>query len=125
MEALKDITDIDDVKRFVDGFYTHVQGDDLLGPVFGSRIKDWTPHLEKMYRFWSSILLGTGDYRGAPFPKHLGLSITPQHFDRWLSLFEANMKGLFAGKNADEAVNRAKTIAQIFSFKIDMIEGGS
>jgi len=122
---MRDITDIEDVKSFVDGFYLKIQKDELLGPVFASRIADWTPHLEKMYRFWSSILLGTGDYRGAPFPKHLGLSITPQHFERWLGLFEANMNSLFAGKNADEAVNRAKTIAQIFSYKIDMLEGKS
>jgi hemoglobin len=120
---MKDIIELEDVKTFVDGFYLKIQKDELLGPIFASRIADWTPHLEKMYRFWSSILLGTGDYRGAPFPKHLGLGIGERHFKRWLQLFEENMNALFSGKNADEAINRSKTIAQIFSYKIDLLEG--
>lgn len=107
-----------DVKLFVDSFYTMVQVDNLIGPVFASRIVDWAPHLEKMYRFWGSILLGTGDYRGQPFPKHMDLGIADEHFERWLGLFEENMNNLYSGPKADEAVNRAKTIAQVFAFKI-------
>lgn len=111
------------MEAFVDAFYTRVQADDLLGPVFASRIQDWRPHLDKMYGFWSSILLGTGEYRGEPFPKHLGLGARPAHFERWLGLFEENMNGLFSGLKADEAIHRAQTIAQIFSHKIQMLEG--
>jgi hypothetical protein len=31
------------------------------------------------------MLLGTGTYRGAPFPKHAVLPIEKEHFERWLS----------------------------------------
>lgn len=121
---MSDIETAEDVQLFVDRFYTKVQADELIGPIFGSRIKDWGPHLEKMYRFWNSILLGTGEYRGQPFPKHLGLNIEDRHFDRWLSLFAENMNELFQGEKADEALNRSKTIAQIFAFKIKTLEHG-
>lgn len=119
---MKDISKQEDVKQFVDGFYLRVQADSLLGPVFGSRINDWGPHLNRMCDFWSSILLGTGAYRGQPFPKHLGLGIGAAHFERWLGLFEENMNSQFQGPRAIEAVQRAKTIAEIFKGKIAFIE---
>lgn len=60
----KDIEGLDDVKRLVDGFYDRVREDELLAPVFNSRINDWQPHLETMYKFWNAVLFGVRNYVG-------------------------------------------------------------
>jgi hemoglobin len=82
-------TGLDDAMlgRLVHGFYDRVRRDPLLEPVFADRITDWTPHLEQMVEFWSSVALMTGRYHGAPMPKHLPLPVEREHFDRWLDLF--------------------------------------
>ncbi|WP_432329955.1 group III truncated hemoglobin [Mucilaginibacter sp. P25] len=54
----------------VDSFYTKIRQDDLLGPIFNERIGDkWSEHLEKMYSFWQTTLLGEHTYSGRPFPR--------------------------------------------------------
>ncbi|MFD2786139.1 group III truncated hemoglobin [Hymenobacter rubripertinctus] len=117
--ALPDIrTDID-IRRLVDGFYQRVRADELLGPVFGAVVGDqWPRHLATMYDFWSGLLLGTGRYRGRPFPKHLALPIDGRHFRRWLTLFVETTEVCFRGAVADEAIYRAGTIAAVFEHRI-------
>jgi hemoglobin len=61
----------------------------LIGPVFEAAIGDWDAHLEKIEAFWSSLMLGTGRYKGNPVAarrRHLP-AITPPMFDRWLALW--------------------------------------
>ena len=54
----RDILDLEDVKQLVDTFYAKVREDNMLAPVFNERIQDrWPEHLEKMYRFWQTVLL--------------------------------------------------------------------
>lgn len=48
------------IERLVDTFYGRVRADDILGPIFAARIKDWGPHLQRMYAFWSSVTLQIG-----------------------------------------------------------------
>jgi truncated hemoglobin YjbI len=84
-----DINDEADVKRLVDTFYDRVNADPLLAAVFNDVAQvNWPHHLPIMYRFWSSLLLGTMTYKGQPFPKHLPLPIGKEHFERWLELFK-------------------------------------
>ena len=80
-----------DICRLVDAFYVKVRGDSALGPIFARAIPgDWQPHLEKMYAFWSSVMLTSGRYKGNPVIKHLALpGMTPELFTRWLMLFDA------------------------------------
>ncbi len=61
------------------------------------------------------MLLGTGTYRGAPFPKHAVLPVEKAHFDRWLELFLATVDELFSGPKAEEAKGRALSIADTFA----------
>jgi hypothetical protein len=71
MTALCDIETAQDVKRLVDAFYAKVNCDELLAPIFNETAHvDWPKHLPTMYRFWQSVLFGSGNYQGAPFPKH-------------------------------------------------------
>lgn len=109
-----------DIKIMVDRFYEKVQADALLGPVF-SRVH-WPHHLPIMYNFWSSMLLGDDTYRGNPLQKHLALTIEPQHFDRWLTLFRKTIHENFDGEKADEAITRAETIAQVFQMRMGLTE---
>ena len=62
----------DGIRQLVNAFYTKVRVDSELGPVFENKIKDnWPHHLEKMYAFWSSVMLTTGRYKGNPMMKHM------------------------------------------------------
>ena len=119
MEGQKQILNLDDVKKLVDGFYTKVREDDLLAPVFNARIEDrWPQHLEKMYTFWQTTLLGEHTYSGRPFPPHATLPVGHQHFERWIKLFVQTVDELFAGEKAAEAKWRASKIAEMFEMKV-------
>jgi hemoglobin len=113
-EAIAAETGIDDslIEILVRRFYEKVRADELLGPVFETRIHDWEPHLKRMCAFWSSVALMTGRYHGTPMAKHLPLPIDAEHFDRWLSLFEETAKETCAAKAANHFIERARRIAE-------------
>lgn len=116
-----DISTEADVRTFVDGFYGKVLEDDLLRPIFVDLAAvNFDEHLPKMYTFWSSLLFGTGTYHGAPFPAHAALmpNLSHEHFNRWLTLFEATLNEHFEGPVTDMAKKRAQNIAGIFQFKL-------
>jgi hemoglobin len=122
MEARREITSIDDIRLLVNTFYSKVQQDALLGPVFHARISDrWAEHLEKMYRFWQTLLLGEHTYQGHPFAPHALLPVAEQHFDRWLALFNETTEELFTGPKAAEAKLRALNIARLFELKVSRV----
>ncbi len=115
----KEILTLTDIKLLVDSFYKKVQQDELLAPIFNSRIKDkWPEHLQKMYHFWQTILLHEHTYTGSPFLPHNQLPIEKTHFDRWLSLFFETIDEHFNGEKAQEAKWRAEKMAELFNFKI-------
>ena len=122
----RDILDKNDIVVLVDAFYMQVRQDPLLGPVFKQRIPDgasWQPHLQTMYNFWNSILFAEPEYNGRPFPKHIGLGISPEHFDRWIGYFHQTVDLYFTGPKAEEAKSRAGKIRMIFEGKLKFIEG--
>lgn len=101
------------IATLVHEFYNEVRADPQLGPVFNAAIgANWTPHLERMVDFWCTVMLKTGSFQGNVYGKHMQLSgITPEHFTRWLSLFEATAARLFAPPLADEFIATAHRIA--------------
>ncbi len=120
---LKEIKSIDEIKLMVDTFYDSINKDELLSPIFNDIAGvNWELHLPKMYGFWNSILFGTGEYKGQPFPPHLKLPINQTHFDRWIELFNKTIDDLFIGEKAVEVKMRAATIARVFSSKITMLK---
>ena len=120
MIILTDITTFEDIKLLVDTFYSKVQKDKFIGPLFNEKIGNrWPEHLEKMYRFWQTILLEVHSYSGSPFPPHKQLPVTKEHFDRWMAIFTETTDSLFAGPLAEEAKLRAKNMAEMFNYKID------
>lgn len=100
------------ISDLVEGFYDRVRADPLLGPIFAERIEDWGPHLARMKQFWSSVALATGVYNGRPMPKHMGLPVDAEHFDRWLALFEETAQRLCTPRAAQHFVTRARNIAE-------------
>ncbi len=122
MNMKKDISQSEDVKLMVDEFYGKVQKNPLIGPIFIGVIKDnWPEHLEKMYKFWGSILLGENSYNGRPFPPHAQMPLQQKHFDIWLGLFHETVDEHFMGKVADEAKWRAQKMADLFILKIEYL----
>ena len=120
MKKREDISDIEDIKLLVNTFYAKVRQDDLLADIFNVIIEyRWPAHLEKMYRFWQTVLLKEHTYNGSPFSPHAQLPVTATHFDRWKALFFETVDEQFSGEKAVEAKWRAKKMAEMFQMKID------
>src|SRR5690606_24850563 len=113
VERIQAETGIDEalIERLVHAFYARVRTDPLIGPVFTARITDWDVHLQRMCLFWSSVVLMSGRYHGAPMQKHAPLPVDARHFDRWLDLFRQTAHTLCPGKAADLFIERASLIA--------------
>ncbi len=123
MPQQPEILTIDDIKLLVDTFYERIREDKLLGPIFDERIQDrWPIHLEKMYKFWQTVLLQEHTYFGSPFPPHAQLPIGHEHFSAWLALFNKTVDELFTGEKATEAKWRAQKMAELFEAKIDYMK---
>jgi hemoglobin len=78
-----------DLAALVDRFYARVREDAELGPIFNGAVGDWPEHLRTLSKFWSSVMLGSGTYKGNPMAVHLRHieAITPELFQRWLGLW--------------------------------------
>lgn len=119
-----DILNLDDVKQLVNSFYGKVRENEMLAPIFNERIQDrWPEHLEKMYRFWQTVLLEEHTYFGAPFPPHAKLQVEHAHFEKWMELFNQTVDELFVGEKAEEAKWRGQKMAQMFEIKIEHYKG--
>ena len=102
----------EDIARLVDAFYAKVRADSALGPVFDRAISDWGPHLATMRRFWSSVMLTSGRYKGNPVAVHQRVEgIEYDLFARWLALFEETCRELFDDAIADAFRDKAVRIA--------------
>lgn len=100
------------IRQLVHAFYDRVRADALLGPIFAARISDWTPHLERMCTFWSSVMLMSGRYHGRPMPAHAPLPINAAHFDHWLRLFTETAHAICPPAAAEQFVAKAHAIAE-------------
>lgn len=107
-----------DIQLLVNTFYGKIQTDEVLGPIFMERIKEWDIHLEKMYRFWETLLLDNITYMGNSYEPHKDLPVEQSHFDHWLKLWHSTVDSLFEGDRATEAKSRSEKIGMIFWAKI-------
>jgi hemoglobin len=109
------------IRDLVDAFYVKVRADPAIGPVFARIIpgEDWQPHLDKMYMFWSSVMLTSGRYKGNPVIKHTMITgVEPEMFTRWLKLFSETCNERFTDEVCAEFSVKAVRIAE--SLKIAM-----
>jgi len=121
MHAPQDIGTTTDIEILVNAFYDQVRKDEVIGPIFDV-VADWDEHLPTLYRFWDSVLLGAGTYKGAPFPKHAVLPLRQAHFERWLRLFIEAVDTHFSGPKSEEAKDRAVSIADTFARRMGVLD---
>ena len=102
----------------VDSFYSNIQKDTVLGPVFESRLHgEWAPHLEKMYDFWTTVIEGKMAYSGDPVRAHMEVkSIELEHFELWIELFEKTLEDVCDNEEQIEVfLGPAKRMARALS----------
>ena len=103
------------IVRLVDAFCAKARRDPQLGPVFDRAISadSWPAHLDKMYGFWSSVMLTTGRYKGNPLAVHAAVpDIDEAMFERWLASFGETVGELFTEGLADLLRLKARRIAE-------------
>ena len=108
------------LRTLVESFYGKVRDDGLIGPVFNGAVEDWPEHLDKLHAFWSSVMLGTGRYRGRPMPAHIKHAsvISAASFERWLALWTETTNALFEPEPASALQEKAARIAESLSMGI-------
>jgi hemoglobin len=104
----------DSIADLVDTFYRQIRDDELLGPIFAGAIgTEWGPHLDKMKRFWSSVLLASRTYKGNPMIAHLRLPrLTQDHFERWLQLWGETVADVCSDELASLLNRKAQMIGE-------------
>jgi hemoglobin len=115
LTTLHDQVSEETIKQLIDSFYGRVRRDPGLGPIFAKAIVEdaWPAHLEKMYAFWSSVMLTSGRYKGNPVVIHRRIDgIMPPMFGDWLDLFAATATDLFVPEIACRFVGAARRIAE-------------
>lgn len=104
----------------IEAFYTRIRSDPELGPIFEGAVTDWPDHLKTLTSFWSSVMLGTGRYKGQPVPVHMRHrdQITPELFDRWLTLWRETTSTFMTSDVAAVLQNKAAHIAKSLQFAL-------
>ena len=100
------------ITRLVHAFYARARTDWLLGPVFEAAVDDWDKHLDTLVRFWSSVLLRTGSYRGNPMAAHRPLGLDDPHFARWLALWDRTAREVLPRDQAGHVFETAERIGR-------------
>ena len=118
-----DILGSAEIRLLVETFYTRVNQDPILGPIFNDVAKvNWDEHIPLLCRFWNTLLFRTGEYRGNAFGKHQLLPVGKEHFTTWLALFRKTIDDLFEGPKAEEAKGYAASIADSFQLKLGLLK---
>ncbi len=121
-----DITSRNDIEQIIVRFYELSFLDERLGKIF----KEISPlhletHIPLVTDFWEGILLDGDKYRGNVTEKHFNVNklttLTKTDFDNWYSYWEKAVNELFEGEKAEMAKFRARSIADIMSYKMDYI----
>jgi hemoglobin len=105
------------LQALVQAFYRDLGADETLAPIFVNVLgPDWRLHLERIVEFWCTALLGSRSYRGNMFDKHMRIKgVRPEHFARWLALWQQHTASRFGPAEAAELQRMARRIAlQLF-----------
>ncbi len=125
----RDIENRDDIILLVNTFYDKVKPDETIGHFFNRVVNvDWEKHLPVMYHFWENIIFHTGGYSGNPMKQHVDLHqkspMKKEHFNRWIQLFNETVDELFEGVKAEQAKQRALSIATVMQINIGQLQNG-
>lgn len=104
-----------EIDALVERFYAKVRQHHRLGPIFERAIgpDGWPHHMATLKDFWSSMLQGSGRYRGSPMIVHQRVEgITEGLFTPWLGLFHMTCAELFDAPRAAVVGRKAEIIAR-------------
>ena len=115
----------DMIRDLVHAFYADIRRHPDLGPIFNARIADWDAHLAKLCDFWSSVVLMTGRFKGAPMRAHVGIpDIGAAHFAQWLELWRETARRTCPPQAAALFIAKAEMIAASLQLGIAASRGG-
>lgn len=102
------------LRTLIDAFYERVRADERLGPIFAAHVSDWEAHSERLTDFWSSLMLGSGRYKGNPFAMHQPFAgdLDVALFERWLELWALTTAEQFPEGLAAEFQRKARRVAE-------------
>jgi hemoglobin len=125
MDIKKDIETREDIERFIHAFYEKVKVDDRIGIIFNEIVSiNWEHHIPIITDFWESILLDNPVYQNNGMEIHYKLHamypLNKEHFEAWLLLFESTLDEMFLGNIAELAKKRAKSVASLMKFKMNI-----
>lgn len=110
-----------EIGRLIDRFYENCRADPVLGPVFEAHIDDWDAHLARMRDFWTSAIYRTGRYAGNPLELHRGIGeLAPEHFDRWLVLWEHTVRQVVRTDVAGDLVEFPRRVARAMAARLGL-----
>jgi len=112
----QDITTREDVRLMVETFYERLLQHEDMQPVFAGI--DLEHHLPRIVDFWCFVLLNEEGYKTNVFEKHVPLALREHLFGIWVNTFRQTVNDLFAGVNADIALQRAEILAFTFRSKL-------
>ena len=122
-ETRVDISDRQDIETLLRRFYEQAIPDPTIGKFFTEVAHlDLETHLPKIANFWEQMLFQRAVYSGLPMHAHLVLNskepMLPEHFERWLTLWENTVDQMFTGEKAKIAKARARMVAKSFGLGI-------
>jgi hemoglobin len=80
----------------------------------------WPEHLRKCTALANDSARGT-HLPGSPF-LHINNYRLPKNIFNWMEIFTSTTDELFAGATAEEAKLRAKNMAEMFNYKLTILE---
>lgn len=101
-------------RQLVEAFYERVRQDEVIGPIFNDAISDWPHHLDKLADFWHSVMHGSGRYQGGLMMRHFMHRdrIRPEHFERWLALWQTTTAEKMPPEMAEMLQARAARVGE-------------
>lgn len=117
---MRDIENRQDIDALVRSFYEKALKDGQIGHIFTEVAKiDLEEHLPVVADFWEMLLFRTVDfiekYERTPMAKHVEVDgkspFAPEHFLRWLTLFNETLDEMFAGPKVELAKSKAAAVA--------------
>jgi len=109
-----------ELRPLIERFYERVRADPLLGPVFAEAVHDWADHHARLADFWSSVMLGSGRYKGNPVALHMrhADAMTAERFERWLALWQQTSDEMLSPSVAAALQIKASHIAESLALAI-------
>ncbi len=120
---MRDIENRQDIDHLIKEFYRKLMVDDQIGYFFTDVVElDLETHIPKIADFWETTLFHTAGYKGNPMQVHVQLHdkspLYKEHFDRWVQVFCDTVDELHQGMTAEQAKQRALSIATMMQIKI-------